>query len=303
LTFLLVVVLDYLWEPFVKSRVPEAQAFRLKITISVVLLLFGFLQIWSQYHKDAQSELQMRSMQSQLAGATMALSNSTALTRSMEGELLKLRNQSDVDITALVDQLVSKSFNTPDQRFYAMGVFALMTGRGKQAQMNFKRCLQVNPLHSQALNNLALITESGAGTNALRDFQLAYQADTNNTPARWNYAIRLQKSGRTDDALRILTNVRDFSEMTEECVLSMAASLALLPGKTDFFRPLDYYVRTAITPQVTKVIPILALHIGELAPDQQSSLSNWPSYFSEPDKSALELLTCSVHDWKHVSPP
>jgi tetratricopeptide (TPR) repeat protein len=97
---------------------------------------------------------------------------------------------------------VLAEFADPDS-LLARGKAALLTGRLKDAETCFRKCLQARPQWPVAWVNLGLTHLQSASNEAEAAFDRALRIDANYLPAIENLAHLWQTSGRATDAIRL----------------------------------------------------------------------------------------------------
>ena len=83
LTFTAIVVLDYFWDSVAARLSDEKRTFRLKRTVGIILLLFGWFQAAIQYRKEADSNRDVIFLKQQLSLANTSLTNAMETVRGM----------------------------------------------------------------------------------------------------------------------------------------------------------------------------------------------------------------------------
>lgn len=200
---------DFLEPLSSKLKLGEYRSKLLKIILLILLLSLGWWQAVLQLEIGNKAARNNDFQKQQLVSANSSLSNVTAVAASMDKELTRLRSQSDTDAIQLVDAIVSRIAKSDADKYYIIGIFAAATGRHEQAKRTYFKCLQFDPNHSEALNNMGLIYEAEGQTNKAFDHsQRAFKANTNNTVAALNYAKGLILHGKNLEAQTLLSAVK-----------------------------------------------------------------------------------------------
>src|SRR5438046_1973064 len=83
LTFTAIVILDYFWDSVALRLSDEKRTFRLKRTVGIILLVFGWFQAVIQYRKEAESDRDIIFLKQQLSLANRSLTNAMEAVRGM----------------------------------------------------------------------------------------------------------------------------------------------------------------------------------------------------------------------------
>jgi tetratricopeptide (TPR) repeat protein len=295
LVFTVVVFVDFFWEPICKKFSLDPEKAINKVVFGGLLLALGWWQAVLQYRDDKQDDKDMGVLQTQLATANSSVSNSFTVITNLQTQLdaanntLKtFREQSTLDTTILIHNLFRlHGYSAANLEFFT-GLFAQYTRRADEAERAYRRSLRIDPSHSGARNNLALLLHArGLTEEAFIHYERAYLANTNDSTAALNYANHLGNRGRGAEAVSICQTTMNVTGLHADAALSLAEQLVNYAPTNHFWRYLNQYMIDADKPDVRRIVPMIKLHWTSLTPEHKTGTSNWLDFLPLADADEL----------------